>query len=67
VSIRDETMAYRVVFRRHGRDIETLYWNGSLDETRDLARRISSQCEAEEFRRIDFTDTGAEIWSEECR
>jgi hypothetical protein len=30
------------VFERNRRDTETVYWTGSLDETRRLARQIAS-------------------------
>jgi hypothetical protein len=32
-------MSYRVVFQKDGRDIETFYWSGSLEETQRLARQ----------------------------
>ena len=56
-------MGYQVVF--NDRDIETLYWTGSLDETLRLARKIAVECAADAFRIIEFPDSGAEVYSEE--
>ena len=53
---------YRVVFQWVGRDMQTLYWNEPLEETRSLARYIAVKCEADAFQIFDFT--GAEIASE---
>jgi hypothetical protein len=55
-------MRYRVVFQKDGRDIGTLYWNGSPEETQRLARQIAINGDADAFRISDFTD--AEIGSE---
>ena len=61
-----ELMGYQVVFRRNGRDVETVYWTGSLDETLRLARKLTVACEADAFRIIEFTgNRGAEVCSEE--
>jgi hypothetical protein len=49
-------MSYRAVFQKDGRDIGTLYWNGSLEETQRLARQIAIKCDADAFRISDFTD-----------
>ena len=38
---------YQVVFYRNGLDIETLYWVGSFEETRALARKIACKGGAE--------------------
>lgn len=57
-------MSYRVIFQRDGGDIGTLYWNGSLEETRRLATQIAIRCEADTFRILDSTD--AEVSSEKC-
>jgi hypothetical protein len=53
---------YRVVFQQAGRDIQTLYWNDSLEETRRLATYIAVKFEADAFQIFDFT--GTEIASE---
>jgi hypothetical protein len=53
---------YRVLIQKDGRDIGTLYWNGSLEETRRLATQIAIKCEGDAFRIFDFTD--AELASE---
>jgi hypothetical protein len=58
-------MTYRVVFESSGRDIETVYWTGSLDETRRLARQIARKRRADAFRILDFTNGVAEICLEQ--
>ena len=55
-------MSYRVVFQKDGRDIGTLYWNGSLGETRRLATQIAINREVDAFRIFDLDD--AELGSE---
>jgi hypothetical protein len=55
-------MSYWVVFQKDGRDIGTLCWNGSLDETHRLARQIAIKTNADRFRISDFN--GAEVESE---
>ena len=59
-------MVYEAVLLRNGEEIQTLYWNGSLQETVNLARAIALKCEADRFRIIEFTDSGAEVHSEEA-
>ena len=59
-------MVYEVVLLRSGEEIETLYWNGSLQETVNLARAIALKCEADRFRIIEVADSGAEVRSEEA-
>ena len=49
-----DTATYQVVFRREGHNIETIYWTGSLEETRELARRIAITLAADDFRIIEF-------------
>jgi hypothetical protein len=58
-------MVYEAVLLRLGEEIKTLYWNGSLQETVNLARRIALNCEADRFRVIECTDSGAEVRLEE--
>jgi hypothetical protein len=58
-------MVYEAVLLRNGEEIQTLYWNGSLQETVSLARTISLKCEADRFRIIELADSGAEVRSEE--
>jgi hypothetical protein len=48
---------YRIVFKQVGVDIQTIYWNGSLEETQNLARTVAVKCEADVFQIIDFTGT----------
>ena len=55
-------MSYRVDFQKDGRDIGTLYWNGSLEEIRRLATHIAIKVDADAFRVSDFTE--AEVGSE---
>ena len=55
-------MRYRVVIQKDGRDVGTLYWNGSLEETKRLARQIAVKREADAFRIFDSSD--AEVGSE---
>ena len=43
-------MMYEAVFLRNGEEIRTLYWNGSLQETINLARTIAVKCKADRFR-----------------
>ena len=58
-------MVYEAVLLRNGEEIQTLYWSGSLQETINLARVIALKCEADRFRIIEFTDSGAEVaWEE---
>ena len=59
-------MVYEVVLLRSGQEIETLYWNGSLQETVNLARAIALKCEADRFRIIELADSGAEVRLEEA-
>jgi hypothetical protein len=40
---------YEAVLLRIGEEIQTLYWNGSLQETVNLARTIAIKCEADLF------------------
>ena len=49
-----DTVSYQVVFQRECHHIETVYWTGSLEETRELARRIAIQLAADDFRIIEF-------------
>jgi hypothetical protein len=58
-------MSYQVVFQSDGRDIETVYWTGSLDETRRLARQIARKCQADAFRILGFTNGAAEVCLEQ--
>jgi hypothetical protein len=55
---------YEVVLLRNGEEIQTLYWNGFLQETVNLARTIAVKCEADRFRIIEVADGGAEVRSE---
>jgi hypothetical protein len=55
-------MSYRVDFQKDGRDIGTLYWKGSLEETRRLATHIAIKVNADDFRISDLSD--AEVDSE---
>jgi hypothetical protein len=59
-------MVYEAVFLRNGEEIQALYWDGSLQETVNLARTISFKCEADRFRVIELADSGAEVRLEEA-
>jgi hypothetical protein len=59
-------MPYEAVLLRNGEEIQTLYWNGSLQETVNLARTIALKCEADRFRIIELADSGAEVRFEEA-
>ena len=57
-------MVYRVVFHRDGREVGTLYWSGSLEETKRLARRIASERDADRFEVSVLADKAAETYIE---
>ena len=57
-------MIYEAVLLRNGEEIQTLYWNGSLQETVNLARTIALKYEADRFRVIELAG-GIEAHSEE--
>ena len=59
-------MAYEAVLLRDSEEVQTLYWNGSLQETENLVRMIAIKCEADRFRIVEFTDSTAEVGSEEA-
>ena len=59
-------MVYKIVVQRKDSEIDTLYWNGSLEETINLARKIGVKCEADRFRVIEFAGCGAEVRSEDA-
>jgi hypothetical protein len=59
-------MVYEALLLRNGEEIQTLYWNGFLQETVNLARTIALKCGADRFRIIEFTGSGAEVRSEEA-
>ena len=59
-------MVHEAILLRDAEEIQTLYWNGSLQETVNLARKIALKCGADRFRIIEFTDSGAEVRSEEA-
>jgi hypothetical protein len=59
-----KSMVYKVTFRRADREIETLYWEGSLEETISLARSVASECGFEQLRIIESGGSDAEVFSE---
>lgn len=59
-------MIYKIVVQRNEREIDELYWNGSLEETINLAREIGIKCDADGFRVIELAGCGAEVRSEEA-
>jgi hypothetical protein len=58
-------MIYKVVLQRADCEIETLYWEGSLEETISLARSTAFECGFQEFRIIESGGSGAEVCSEQ--
>ena len=56
-------MRYRVVIERDGQNIQTLYWGGSLEETRSIARKIACKYAADALRIFELG--GAEICFEQ--
>jgi hypothetical protein len=57
-------MVYKVAFQRADREIETLYWEGSLEETIGLARSVARECGFEGFLIIEPDGSGTELFSE---
>ena len=57
-------MSYRIVIQKDGQDIQTLYWTGSLEETRRLARKIACEYEADALRIFELKGD-AEVCLEE--
>jgi hypothetical protein len=64
VGVETKSMVYKVLFQLADRETETLYWNGSLEETISLARSTAFECGFEEFRIIESAGSGAEVFSE---
>ena len=56
-------MTYRVVIEKDGRNIKRLYWAGSLEETRRLARKIACKYAADGLRIFELG--GAEVCFEQ--
>jgi len=56
----NKRMSYEVVFQRDGRDVETLFWAGPLEETRELARGIAFKGGGDAVRIIALTDSDVE-------
>jgi hypothetical protein len=48
-------ISYQVVFLREGHNIETLYWAGPLEETRQLAQRIALLGGADAIRIVELS------------
>jgi hypothetical protein len=59
-------MIYKIVVQRNDSELDTLYWNGSLEETINLAREIGIKSEADRIRVIELAGCGAEVRSEEA-
>ena len=59
-------MGYKIVVQRNDREIDTFYWDGSLEETINLAREIGIKREADRFRVIELAGCCAEVCSEEA-
>ena len=56
-------MTYRIVIEKDGRNIRRLYWAGSLEETRRLARKIACKYVADGLRIFELG--GAEVCFEQ--
>ena len=56
-----DTVSYQVVFQREGHRIQTIYWTGSMEETRELAKEIARRLAADNFQIIEF-NTDAPVW-----
>ena len=55
-----DAVSYHIIFQREGHCIETIYWTGSLEETRELARRFARRLVVDDFQITEFnTDTPA--------
>jgi hypothetical protein len=54
-------VSYQVAFQREGHPIQTIYWTGSLEETRELAKGIARRLAADDFQIIEF-NTDAPVW-----
>jgi hypothetical protein len=57
-------MGYKIVLEREGRETETLYWSGSLEETVRLAKKVASERGAAKYRIIEIAGIGQEVFSE---
>ena len=55
-------MGYKVIFKRNGRDLETMYWSGTLEETRELATRIMAVCKADSFTLAKLSEPGEDAF-----
>jgi hypothetical protein len=56
-------MSYRIVIEKDGQNIQTLYWGGSLAETRRIARKIACKYAADGLRIFELG--GAEVCFEQ--
>jgi hypothetical protein len=56
-------MSYQVVIEKGGQNIQTLYWGGSLEETRRIARKIACKYAADALRIFELS--GLEICFEQ--
>lgn len=56
-------MSYRIVIEKDGQNIQTLYWGGSLEETRKIARKMACKSAADGLRIFEFS--GAEVYFEQ--
>jgi hypothetical protein len=65
LGVETKLMVYTVAFQRTDREVETLYWEGSLEETIGLARSVALECGFEEFRIIEWGGSGAKVFSEQ--
>jgi hypothetical protein len=65
VGVETKSMIYKVALQRANCELETLYWEGSLEETIGLARSVAFEGGFKEFRIIESGGRGAEVFSEQ--
>ena len=57
-------VVYKIILHSNGREDEPLYWSGSREEAITFARIAAVKCGADMFHIIDYSGSGAEVFSE---
>ena len=57
-------VVYKIILHSNGREDESLYWSGSREEVITFARIAALKCGADMFRIVDYSGSGAEVFSE---
>ena len=57
-------VVYKIILHRNGHEDEIIYWSGSRQETISLARKAALKGNIELLSIIDFSGSGAEVFSE---